>query len=116
MVLGVTTVVFLDGVLATHGDLTWRLLSVVGLAWSLWGLRLLHGAAVVVRRSGLRVQQRWPLRRDIAWYRIFEVEVVPVTWNLELELNSGERLALPCVEHVEELYAAVEESRTAIGT
>ena len=114
--LVVTTVIFVDGVVAPHGDTVWRVLSVVGLVLSVWGLRILHGPAVVLRASGLRLQPRWPLRRDVAWYQVFAVEVVPMSWNLELELNSGERLALPCVAHVDDLYERIERARAQLGS
>lgn len=115
-VLGLCIVVFVDGVVGSHGDTTWRVLSVVGLAFSLWGLRVLHGPAVVVDGDHLRIQHRWPVKRDVPWYRILEVDVIPGSWHLDLELNSGEQLALPCVEHVDELYEQIERHRNALGS
>ena len=52
---------------------------------------------LIVRDEGLRVQKTWPHRRDIPWYRILATDVIPGFWNLELELNSGERVELPPV-------------------
>ncbi|MCB1248097.1 MAG: hypothetical protein KDB36_01740, partial [Acidimicrobiales bacterium] len=102
---------FVDGILRPQGDGVWQVLSVIGLASSLWGLRILHGPAIVVRPSGLRVEPRWPLRRDIAWYRIYGVDVIPGTWTLEVELNPGERVSLACVDRVDDLYERVEAAR-----
>ena len=67
-----------------------------------------------VRPRGLRLQRNWPFRRDIPWYRILQIDVIPGFWNLEIELNSGERLALPCVEHLNDLYHRMEHHRQAL--
>lgn len=89
----------------------WRAFAVVGAASSVLAVRIVVGPAVVVGNRGLRVYRAWPLRRDVPWYRILEVEVVPVAWVLEVELNSGERFELPVVERLNELYHAIEDRR-----
>lgn len=111
-VLLVGCVLFLvPGAFAVGVDVPYRLLSVVGTALGVAGLHVVLGPSVVVRENGLRLQQRWPLRRDIPWYRIFQIEVVPGAWVLVAELNSGEQVQLPCVERVDELYASIEAHR-----
>jgi hypothetical protein len=112
--LSVIAVFFVPGIVAPDLAPWWRALSVVGLLTALAGLRILVGPAVVVRASGLRIQRNWPLRRDIPWYRILEIDVIPGFWNLEVELNSGERLSLPCVEDLEDLYRRMEHHRQAL--
>jgi hypothetical protein len=105
---------FVPGTVSGALDLWWRGLSAAGILLSLIGLRIVLGPAIVVRSSGLRLQRNWPLRRDIPWYRILQVDVIPGFWNLEIELNSGERIALPCVESVDDLYEDLERHRTEI--
>ena len=83
----------------------------MGLVTSVLALRVVVGAAVVVREQGLRIQRLWPITRDLPWYRILSTEVVPGYWFLELELNSGERVELPCVEHLDDLYERIEAHR-----
>jgi hypothetical protein len=83
----------------------------LGLALSAFGLRVALGAAVIVKKEGLRVYTWWPRHRDIPWYRVFAVDVVPGHWLLELELNSGDRVRLPVVERVDELYEQIEDLR-----
>jgi hypothetical protein len=92
-------------------DLWWRLGSGLAAVACLLGLRVLWGAVVVVSPGGLRVQRNWPLRRDVRWYRILRIDVVPGFWHLEVELNSGERLVLPAVEDIERLYDLMEQHR-----
>lgn len=92
-------------------DLSSRVLSLVGLLSSVYGLRIVLGPAVEVRRTGIRILRNWPWHRDIDWYRIYEVEVVPGFWVLHLELNSGEHVELPCVEDVDDLFERIEELR-----
>lgn len=111
VVLGLCFVFFLPGLFGPGLDLAWRLLSLVGLVTSLLALRVVLGAAVVVREEGLRIQRLWPLTRDLPWYRILSTEVIPGFWFLELELNSGERVELPCVEHLDDLYERIEAHR-----
>jgi (2Fe-2S) ferredoxin len=89
----------------------WRLFSVAGAVSCVVSLRIVLGPAVVVRPEGLRVQPSWPFRRDIAWYRILDVEVVPVLWVLDIELNNGQHVQLPAVERLNELYDLVEAHR-----
>lgn len=102
---------FLPAVVTAGVDTQWRILSTVGLLSSIYGLRIVLGPAVEVRPDGLRVLARWPWRRDIPWYRIFQIEVVPGYWVLDLELNSGEQLELPCVEKVDDLFERIEHHR-----
>jgi hypothetical protein len=84
---------------------------VIGLALIGFGLRIVLGPAVIVRPDGLRIITWWPRYRDVAWYQIYDVEVVPGQWVLELELNSGERITLPVVERVDDLYEQIEDLR-----
>lgn len=109
--LGFLALMFVPAVFTAGVDTEWRVLSTVGLLSSIYGLRIVLGAAVEVRPKGLRVLARWPWRRDIPWYRIYEIEVVPGFWVLDLELNSGEQLELPCVEHVDDLFERIETNR-----
>jgi len=111
ILLGTLGLMFVPAVIAVGVDLQWRTLSIVGLLSSIYGLRIVLGPAVEVRADGLRVFKRWPWRREIPWYRIYQVEVVPGYWVLDLELNSGEQLELPCVEHVDDLFERIEEHR-----
>lgn len=114
VLLSVIAVFFVPGIFAPDLALWWRALSVVGLLTSLAGLRIILGPVIVVRPEGLRIQRNWPIRRDIPWYRILEIDVIPGFWNLEIELNSGERLALPCVEQLDDLYERMEHHRQAL--
>jgi hypothetical protein len=81
---------------------------------SLAGLRILWGSVVVVRPDGLRLQRNWPLRRDYRWYRILSIDVIPGFWHLEIELNSGQRIALPPVADLDRLYRLMEHHRQAL--
>jgi hypothetical protein len=81
---------------------------------SLAGLRILWGPVVVVRPEGLRVQRNWPIRRDYRWYRILAIDVIPGFWHLEVELNSGQRIALPPVDDLDRLYRLMEHHRQAL--
>ena len=81
---------------------------------SVAGLRILWGPVVVVRDEGLRVLRNWPLRRDIRWYRILAIDVIPGFWHLEVEPNSGQRLALPPVDDLDRLYRLMEHHRQAL--
>lgn len=94
----------------------WTVVSVVGIAIALMGLRAVLGRAVLVESDALVVQPYWPKRRRVLWYRIDQVEVVPESWSLVVELNSGERIALPCVEQVDDLYERVEHHRKALDS
>ena len=112
--LAVVGLVFIPLVLATGIEWWMRLLSFVGLVTSVLGIRTLLGAVLVVREEGLRIQKNWPRRRDILWYRILATDVIPGFWNLEIELNSGERVELPPVENLTGLYEEIERHRTAL--
>jgi hypothetical protein len=113
VILSLLVVFFLYQVVG-GGDFWIQAASVAGLLSSLAVLRVIVGAVVVVRDDGLRIQKVWPLRRDIPWYRILAVDVVPGFWHLEIELNSGERLELPPVADLEALYRDIERHRTAL--
>lgn len=102
---------FLPAVLSPELELGVRAFSLVGVLSSGYGLRIILGPAVEVRPEGLRLLKSWPRRRTIPWYRILEIEVVPGFWTLDVELNSGECFALPCVEHVDDLYESIQALR-----
>ena len=105
---------FVPGIFADGFPLWWRALSVLGAVTAVLAIRTLVGAVLVVRERGLRIQRSWPYRRDIDWYRILATDVIPGFWNLELELNSGERLELPAVRDLNALYDDIERHRTAL--
>jgi hypothetical protein len=105
---------FVPGVFADGLPGWWRVLSAVGLVTAVLAIRTLVGAVLVVRERGLRLQRTWPYRRDIDWYRILATDVIPGFWNLELELNSGERVELPPVADLNALYDDIERHRTAL--
>jgi hypothetical protein len=105
---------FVPGILADGLEPWWRIVSLVGFVTALVGLRVILGAVLVVRDRGLLILRNWPLRRDIPWYRILEIDVVPGFWNLEIELNSGERISLPPVRDLEGLYQRMERHRQAL--
>lgn len=109
--LGVLGGCFVPSLFDPATDPQWRLLCLVGLLSSIYGLRIVLGPALIVRDEGILVLSRWPFRRDIPWYRIYDVEVVPGYWMIDLELNSGEALSLPCVEHVELLFDDIQQGR-----
>ena len=114
VLLSFVALVFVPGVFASGIDLWWRAVSLLGVVISLVGVRMMVGAVLVVRDEGLRIQKYWPQRRDLAWYRILASDVIPGFWNLELELNSGERVELPPVGDINTLYADIERHRTAL--
>jgi len=114
VLLSFVALVFVPGVIASGIDLWWRAVSLLGVVISLVGVRMMVGAVLVVRDEGLRIQKYWPQRRDLAWYRILASDVIPGFWNLELELNSGERVELPPVGDINTLYADIERHRTAL--
>jgi hypothetical protein len=104
-------VLFSPGLLDPSSQPLVRLGSAGGILLAMYGLRMVAGPMVVVRESGLRVYSWWPRHRDLAWYRVFAVDVLPGQWQLELELNSGERVLLPPVERVDDLYDQIEDLR-----
>jgi hypothetical protein len=114
VVLVIALVVFVPVLLSGGLDLWWRVVAALGVLSSVAGLRILWGPVVVVRPDGLRIQKNWPLRRTIRWYRILSIDVVPGSWHLEIELNSGERIALPAVDDLERLYQLMEHHRQAL--
>jgi hypothetical protein len=107
----VLAVLFAPGLVDPASPVTLRLGCAVGVALCGFGLRVVLGAAVVVREEGLRYYTWWPRHRDLAWYRIYAVDVIPGQWLLELELNSGDRVTLPVVERVDDLYEQIEDLR-----
>ncbi len=115
-VYALLALISLGGMVTEGADLAWRALSATALMLALWSIRIVHGRAIVVSDEYLRVQDRWPLKRDIPWYRILEVEVIPGLWTIGIELNSGVRIELPCVEDLDELYERIEERRHELGS
>jgi hypothetical protein len=113
-ILTLIALFFLPGVFDSQLDLWWRAVTLVGLITSILAIRTLVGAVLIVSDKGLRVQKAWPKRRDIPWYRILATDVIPGFWNLELELNSGERVELPPVADLNALYDEIERHRTAL--
>jgi hypothetical protein len=113
-VMAVGLMIFVPGVVVSGIELWGRLLCLVGALSCLAGLRILWGSVVLVRPEGLRIQRNWPLRRDFRWYRILSIDVIPGFWHLEIELNSGERIALPAVDDLERLYQLMETHRQAL--
>jgi hypothetical protein len=114
VLLSVIAIVFVPGVISPGLDIWWRAVSLLGLVTAVLGVRMMVGSVLVVRDDGLRLQKNWPHRRDIPWYRILASDVIPGFWNLELELNSGERVELPPVGDINALYADIERHRTAL--
>ncbi len=113
-VLVVCVVLCVSWTLAGTSELWLRGVSGVVALAAVAGLRILWGPVVVVRTEGLRVMRNWPLRRDIPWYRILSIDVIPGFWHLEIELNSGQRLALPAVADLDRLYRLMEQHRQAL--
>jgi hypothetical protein len=98
-------------------DFWWRTFAAAAVLSSLGGLRVLWGAAVVVGPRGLRVYTpSWPLRRNLGWHRILATDIIPGFWFLEIEMNSGERIELPSVEHLDDLYEQIEDYRSRLDT
>ncbi len=95
-------------------EMWFRVASAVVALACVAGLRILWGPVVVVRDDGLRIQRNWPLRRTIPWYRVLAIDVIPGFWHLEVELNSGQRLALPAVDDLDRLYRLMEQHRQAL--
>lgn len=108
--------VLLAGSWAIAGDaeLWFRAGSAVVALMALAGLRILWGPVIVVRDDGLRILRNWPIRRHYPWYRILAIDVIPGFWHLEIELNSGERIALPAVGDLDRLYRLMEHHRQAL--
>lgn len=111
VLLGAIAAFMAPGVFVSDAPISWRLVAVAGVVTAFAGVRTLVGAVVVVRDEGVRLQRNWPLRRNIGWQSIRGVDVIPGYWTLELELDSGERVGLPCVEDFEDLYRAMEHHR-----
>lgn len=114
IVLAVCLVLAGSWALAGTSDVWFRAASFLVALACIAGLRIVWGPVVVVRPQGLRVQRNWPLRRDYPWYRILAIDVIPGFWNLEVELNSGQRLALPPVDDLDRLYRLMEQHRQAL--
>lgn len=114
VVLAVCLVLTVSWTVASGAELWVRAASALVALASVAGLRILWGPVVVVRAEGLRIQRNWPLRRTIRWYRMLTIDVIPGFWHLEVELNSGERLALPAVDDLDRLYRLMEQHRQAL--
>jgi len=110
-----TIILFAPAAVSGVVGLWWRLLAAVMTLAAVSGIRVMWGAAVVIGHSGMRIYRPWwPLHRDIDWYRILATDIVPGFWFLEIEMNSGERIELPCVEHMDELFEQIEDHRTRL--
>src|SRR5262245_32421421 len=94
----------------------WRAISAVGVLAAMLAVRIVLGPAVVVTSNALIIQRTWPAKRRIPWYRIDHAEVMPGFWTILVELIDGERLELPCVEHIDDLYENLEHYRTALDS
>jgi hypothetical protein len=105
--------ILLGGALSNDA-VVWRLLSGVGVIASALAIRIVLGPIIVVKPKELVIQRNWPIRRRIVWYRIDHVEVIPGFWTILVELNSGERFELPCVDPVDDLYEQLELHRKAL--
>lgn len=114
LVLVVCLVLSASWAIAGGGGFWFRSVSAVVALASIAGLRILWGPVVVVRNDGLRIQKNWPLRRTYPWYRILAIDVIPGFWHLEVELNSGDRIALPPVADLDRLYRLMEQHRQAL--
>jgi hypothetical protein len=102
-------------VLSGAFELWWRVVAAGLVACSVIGVRVLWGPAVVVAPGGMRIYRPWwPLRRDIAWHRMLATDIIPGFWFLEIEMNSGERIELPCVERMDALYEQIEQYRARL--
>jgi len=117
-VLLVLTVIFFAQIIISSVFGFWvRVVALVATLNAIAGIRVMWGAAVVVGRSGMRIYRPWwPLHRDIAWYRILATDIIPGFWFLELEMNSGERIELPCVENMDDLFEQIEDHRTRLDS
>jgi hypothetical protein len=102
---------FVPSLVDPQTDGPWRLLCLLGLVSSIYGLRIVLGPALIIREEGIRLLTHWPVRRDIPWYRIYDIEVVPGYWMIDIELNSGEAVSLPCVENVDLLFDDIQRGR-----
>jgi len=105
-------VVLAVGAVTAGVDTAYRVVCVIGLGSVAFSLRAILGTVIVARDDALVVQRYWPVRRVVPWYRIEVVDVLPGFWNLELQLNSGERIELPPVDELDELFRLVEHQRT----
>jgi hypothetical protein len=108
--------ILLSGIAFAGEGLFWQVLGAVGVVGSVFAIRIVLGPAVVVTPDELVVQRNWPVKRRIKWYRIDHAEVIPGMWVLVIELISGERFELPCVEHLDDLYANLEHYRKALDS
>ncbi|MBI2705991.1 MAG: hypothetical protein HYX32_11990 [Actinobacteria bacterium] len=118
LLLALSAAFFLRVLVDASLESNWfRLASLASLLCSIAGIRVLWGASIIAGPDGLRVYRPWwPLHRDIDWYRILATDIIPGFWFLELEMNSGERLELPSVEHMDELYQQIEDFRTRLDS
>lgn len=111
VLLGAIAAFMAPGVFVADAPGSWRLIAAAGVVTALAGVRTLVGAVVVAGEDALKLQRNWPLRRSIPWGAIEAVDIIPGYWTIEVELDSGERVGLPCVEDFDDLYEAMEHHR-----
>lgn len=102
--LVVIAMIMAPGIISAAVDFQWRLVALFGVVTAVSGVRTLLGPIVVIDSGELVIQKNWPFRRRIPLNQINGIDVVQGFWNLEVELESGERVVLPCVEHLDALY------------
>lgn len=112
VVYGILGIVLAVGSTVPDMDTGYRVICAAGLVSVVFSLRSILGTVVKVSEDGLVVQRYWPVRRSMPWYRIELVDVLPGFWNLEVQLNSGERIELPPVAELDDLYQLIEHHRT----
>lgn len=105
-----------SGIVLAEEGLFWQALGAAGIVAAVLAIRIVLGHAVVVTPDELIVQRNWPLKRRMKWYRIDHAEVIPGMWVLVIELVSGDRFELPCVEHLDDLYEHLEHYRKALDS
>ena len=111
----VTLAFFFQVLLTGAAGFWWRVAALGVVANALAAIRVMWGPAVIVCRWGLRIYRPWwPLHRDIDWYRILAADIIPGVWFLDIEMNSGERIELPCVENMDDLFERIEHHRALL--
>jgi hypothetical protein len=94
----------------------WKALGVIGIVGAGLAIRIVVGPVVYVTPTELVIARNWPLKKRIKWYRVDHAEVIPGMWIIVLELISGERFELPCVERIDDLYRHLEHYRKALDS
>lgn len=112
----VCALILASGIAFAGEALLWQILGALGIVAAVLAIRVVLGPVVVITPDELIVQRNWPLKRRMRWYRIDHAEVIPGMWVLVIELVSGERFELPCVEHLDELYEHLEHYRKALDS